>query len=61
MGKSFGSILGLFMMIDTLAGSAFYTPGPFGFEKEIAKRLAWWEDLRRRAQDTGDADDTKKQ
>jgi putative ATPase len=45
---------------DALAGSAFYTPGPFGFEKEIAKRLAWWEELRRREQDKGkgDADDT---
>ena len=31
------------------AGSRFYEPGPFGFEKEIAKRLAWWEELRRRA------------
>ena len=34
---------------DTLRGSKFYEPGPFAFEKEIAKRLAWWEDLRRRA------------
>ncbi|MDB4883891.1 MAG: ATPase, partial [Gemmatimonadetes bacterium] len=37
---------------DALAGSAFYEPGPFGFEKEIAKRLAWWEELRARAQGT---------
>jgi putative ATPase len=36
---------------DELAGSAFYEPGPFGFEKEIAKRLAWWEELRARAHD----------
>ena len=35
---------------DALAGSAFYTPGSFGFEKEIARRLAWWEELRRREQ-----------
>lgn len=28
------------------AGSRLYEPGPFGFEKEIAKRLAWWADLR---------------
>jgi putative ATPase len=35
---------------EALAGSAFYTPGPFGFEKEIAKRLAWWEEVRARAQ-----------
>ena len=34
---------------DRLRGSRFYEPGPFGFEKEIAKRLAWWEDLRRKA------------
>jgi putative ATPase len=34
---------------DRLRGSRFYEPGPFGFEKEIAKRLAWWDDLRRRA------------
>lgn len=33
---------------DRLRGRAFYTPGPFGFEKEIAKRLAWWEELKRR-------------
>jgi putative ATPase len=36
---------------ESLAGSSFYAPGPFGFEKEIAKRLAWWEELRARAQD----------
>jgi putative ATPase len=34
---------------DTLAGAAFYEPGPFGFEKEIAKRLSWWAELRARA------------
>ena len=27
---------------DKLRGEVFYSPGPFGFEKEIAKRLAWW-------------------
>ena len=37
---------------EPLAGSAFYEPGPFGFEKEIARRLAWWEELRARAQGT---------
>ncbi len=26
----------------------FYTPGEFGFEKEIGKRLAWWNSLRER-------------
>jgi putative ATPase len=33
---------------DRLRGRTFYRPGPFGFEKEIAKRLAWWDDLKRR-------------
>ncbi len=37
---------------DALVGSRFYEPGPFGFEKDIAKRLAWWAELRaRRAND----------
>jgi len=33
---------------DVLAGTAFYEPGRFGFEKDIAKRLAWWAELRER-------------
>jgi putative ATPase len=33
---------------ERLEGSVFYEPGSFGFEKEIAKRLAWWADLARR-------------
>jgi putative ATPase len=40
---------------ERLQGSRFYEPGPFGFEKEIAKRLAWWEELRRKA--SGQTDD----
>ena len=31
---------------ERLRGSRFYDPGPFGFEKDIAKRLAWWAELR---------------
>ncbi|HUR92462.1 MAG TPA: replication-associated recombination protein A [Gemmatimonadaceae bacterium] len=31
---------------EKLRGAEFYKPGPFGFEKEIAKRLQWWADLR---------------
>ena len=31
---------------DKLRGSVFYEPGPFGFEKDIAKRLAWWAELK---------------
>jgi putative ATPase len=33
---------------DSLKATALYKPGPFGFEKEIAKRIAWWADLRER-------------
>lgn len=32
---------------DELLGSRFYQPGSFGFEKEIAKRLEWWEARRK--------------
>jgi putative ATPase len=31
---------------DKLKGSVFYEPGPFGFEKDIAKRIAWWAELK---------------
>ena len=34
-----------------LEGRTFYEPGPFGFERDIAKRLAWWAQLRDRAHD----------
>jgi hypothetical protein len=27
----------------------FYTPGPFGFERKVAERLAWWRGVRARA------------
>lgn len=27
---------------EELEGKSFYTPGPFGYEKEVAKRLEWW-------------------
>ena len=30
-----------------LRGTVLYEPGPFGFEKEIAKRLEWWEARRK--------------
>jgi len=32
---------------EELLGSTFYTPGSFGHEKEIAKRMAWWETRRK--------------
>ena len=34
---------------EALRGTRFYEPGPFAYEKEIAKRIAWWEELRRRS------------
>lgn len=39
---------------DRVAGRVLYEPGPFGFEKDIAKRLAWWAELRQRVE-RGDA------
>lgn len=33
---------------ESLRDTTLYKPGPFGFEKEIAKRIAWWADLRDR-------------
>jgi len=40
---------------DSLRGTVFYEPGPFGFEKDIAKRLAWWNELKSRvAAETND-------
>lgn len=32
---------------DKLPEKSYYKPGEYGFEKEIAKRLTWWEKLRR--------------
>ena len=44
---------------EPLRGTRFYEPGPFAFEKEIAKRIAWWEELRRRSSGESSDDDTK--
>ena len=41
---------------EALGEAAFYEPGPFGFEKDIARRLAWWESLRSRADNKTDGD-----
>ena len=34
---------------EALRGNRFYEPTDFGFEKEVAKRMAWWQELKRRA------------
>ena len=36
---------------DAIEGKTFYEPGPFGFERDIAKRMAWWKELLERARD----------
>lgn len=36
-------------------GATFYEPGPFGFERDIAKRLSWWAERRAKANETGPA------
>lgn len=35
---------------EALRHEVLYEPGPFGFEREIGKRLAWWAELRARQQ-----------
>jgi putative ATPase len=41
---------------ESLRGTAFFEPGAFGFEKEIAKRLAWWAELKRKTRDAGESE-----
>jgi putative ATPase len=38
---------------ETLEGKTYYTPSRFGFEKEIMKRLDWWEKLKKQQEGTG--------
>jgi putative ATPase len=39
---------------DRLRDTVFYEPGAFGFEREIGKRMAWWNGLRAKAGTTPD-------
>ena len=32
---------------DELRGTAFYAPGPFGYERKVAERMEWWEKRKR--------------
>ena len=43
---------------ERLRGTMFYEPGPFGFERDIAKRLAWWQELREKAAGSRRSEDT---
>ena len=36
-----------------LRGKTFYEPGAFGFEREITKRVEYWEQQRRKAREEG--------
>jgi putative ATPase len=38
---------------DKIAGAVLYEPGKFGFERDIARRLAWWAERREREQQGG--------
>jgi putative ATPase len=42
---------------ESLRGSTFYEPGKFGFEREIAKRMAWWEELKRKTEQADSSDE----
>ncbi|MEX2109520.1 MAG: replication-associated recombination protein A [Gemmatimonadaceae bacterium] len=44
---------------EELRGSVFYEPGPFGFEKEVAKRLAWWAELKAKMATQKSAEDER--
>jgi putative ATPase len=33
---------------EALRGATYYEPGPFGFEREVGKRLSWWRELQAR-------------
>ncbi len=41
---------------DVMADATFYEPGPFGFERDIAKRLAWWAQRRAAATESAPAE-----
>ena len=43
---------------ERLRGTLLYEPGPFGFERDIAKRLAWWTELREKAAEARRSEDT---
>ena len=43
---------------ERLRGTRLYEPGPFGFERDIAKRVAWWQELREKAAGARRSEDT---
>jgi putative ATPase len=45
---------------DEIRNAVLYEPGQFGFERDIAKRLAWWRELRERGSGAGVTDGLKR-
>jgi putative ATPase len=43
---------------DEIAGTILYEPGKFGFERDIARRLAWWQQRRERGSGEGVTEET---
>ena len=41
---------------EELRGARFYEPGPYGFERDVRKRLEWWAQKRREAASGDDAE-----
>lgn len=42
---------------DELRGTAFYAPGPFGYERKVAERMEWWERRKREAETEAETED----
>ncbi len=43
---------------DALKEAVFYEPGQFGFERDVARRMAWWDELKRKSA-AGEPPDTQ--
>jgi putative ATPase len=49
-----GRVSGQEFLPESLQERVYYRPGEYGFEREMAKRMAWWEKLRKRARGEGE-------
>ncbi len=49
-----GHAAGQTYLPEALEGARWYEPTEAGFEKTLAERLAWWQEIREKAQDPGD-------
>lgn len=45
------STTGMETLPERLRGRKYYEPGDLGFEKEVRKRIEWWETLKERLRD----------